>query len=119
MTCHRARELIPLYAARALAESAGAELIAHVVGCASCQTELVATLRVGHELRKAFAAIPRLPEGTWLAVAARTVGIPLLRVQFGTEIAGFALGLRATESGVPLTGTLSVLGREAPVVRFP
>jgi len=118
MTCDEARERTPLYAARALPEPEGAALVEHALGCAACQGELVAALRLGHELRRAFAAIPALPEGTWLAVAARTVGTPLLRVAVGSELAGFAVGVGRTRTGVPITGTVSVLGREVPVVRI-
>ncbi len=118
MTCDEARERMPLYAARALPEPEGAALVEHALGCAACQGELVAVLRLGHELRRAFAAISGPPEGTWLAVAARTVGTPLLRVELGSELAGFAVGVGKTRTGLPITGTLSILGREVPVLRI-
>lgn len=118
MTCDQARELIPLYAARALPEPDGAGLIEHVVSCAGCQTELVETMRLGHELRKALARLPGLPQGTWLSVAAKTVGTPVLRVDLGSEIAGFSVAVGASTSGVPITGSLSILGREVPVLRI-
>jgi len=118
MTCDQAREVIPLYAARALPEEDGAALIEHVVGCGACQADLVETMRLGHELRKAFAQFPGPPKGAWLSVVARTLGAPLLRVGVGSEIAGLTLAMGATKTGVPITGTLSILGREVPVLRI-
>jgi len=118
MNCDQAREMIPLYAARALPEEDGAALIEHVVGCGVCQGELVETMRLAHELRKAFAQFPGPPKGAWLSVAARTLGAPLLRVDVGSEIAGLTLDVGATKTGVPIMGTLSILGREVPVLRI-
>ncbi|GAB4305899.1 MAG: hypothetical protein Kow0097_04920 [Candidatus Bipolaricaulota bacterium] len=118
MTCDQAQGLIPLYAARALSESDGAVLIAHVAQCTVCQAELVEAMRLGHELRAAFARLPGAPEGTWLSVAARTVGMPLLQVDLGSEVAGLSLSVGATRTGTPITGSLSILGREMPVLRI-
>ncbi len=118
MNCERACGLIPLYAARALSESAGAALIEHVARCEGCQTELVEAMRLGHELRAAFARLPGAPEGTWLSVAARTLGTSLLRVDLGSELAGLSLNVGATKTGTPITGSLSILGREVPVLRI-
>jgi len=118
MTCDQARELVPFYAARSLPEFEGAALIAHVVGCEGCQSDLVETMSLGHELRRAFAAVPGPPEGTCLSVIANTVGVPLLRVDLGGDLAGFSVDVGAVRSGVPITGRLSILGREVPILRI-
>jgi hypothetical protein len=118
MTCDQAREWIPLYAARALPDAEGVALVEHVVGCAACQGELVETMRLAHELRKAFAQLPGPPEGTWLAISTRTLGVPLLWVGLGSKIAGLTVDVRATNTGVPISGSLSILGREVPVLRI-
>ncbi|MBC7220308.1 hypothetical protein H5T55_02290 [Candidatus Bipolaricaulota bacterium] len=110
--------MIPLYAARALSESDGAGLIEHVSRCTVCQTELVEAMQLGHELRATFGRLPGAPEGTWLSVAARTVGMPLLQVDLGSEMAGLSLNVGATRTGTPITGSLSILGREVPVLRI-
>lgn len=116
MTCDEARERIPLYAARALPEAEGKDLLRHVVGCPSCGEELVETVRLAHALRRAWAEVPGLPTGSWLAVAARTVGAPVLELDVGSDLIGLRLGVRAGRA--PLTGTLSILGREVPVLRI-
>ena len=118
MTCDEARERILFYAARSLPEPEGAALLGHVVGCELCQGELVAAMRLGHELRAAFARLPGPPARTWLAIAARTVGASLLEVGVGSEIAGLTLAVGATKSGFSVTGSLSLLGREVPVLRI-
>lgn len=118
MTCEQVRDLIPLYAARVLSEHDGTELIAHVVGCESCQGELVEALWLGHELHGAWSRLPAAPGGVWVAVAARTFGLPVLRVDVGSEMAGLTLKVGATRTGAPVTGSLSLLGREVPVLRI-
>ncbi len=118
MTCDRARELIPLYAGRSLSDLDRGDLIAHVVGCEACQGELVETVRLAHELRAAFAQLPSLPKGTWISVVARTLGTTLLRVELGSEVAGLNLAVGTTKTGVPIRGSLSILGREVPVLRI-
>lgn len=118
MTCDQARSLIPSYAARSLSEKDGAVLIEHVVDCDTCQADLVQTMRLGHELRRAFAAMPGLPEGAWLSVVAKTVGAPLLRVDMGSELAGLSMNVGSAKSGAPITGSLSILGREVPILRI-
>ncbi|MGD9840307.1 MAG: anti-sigma factor [Candidatus Bipolaricaulis sp.] len=118
MTCDEARERIPFYAARALPEPEGAALLGHVVGCELCQGELVEAMRLGHELRAAFARLPGPPARTWQAIAARTVGASLLEVGVGSEIAGLTLAVGATKSGFSVMGSLSLLGREVPVLRI-
>ncbi len=116
MTCDEVRERMPLYAARALPKPEGDELIQHVVGCSRCGDELVETVLLAHSLRRTWAEGPGLPAGSWLAVAARTVGAPLLELDLGSDLVGLRLGVRAGR--VPLTGTLSILGREVPVLRI-
>ncbi|QAA77205.1 MAG: hypothetical protein BIP78_1439 [Candidatus Bipolaricaulis sibiricus] len=118
MTCDTAREMIPLYAAGSLSEDDGAELIAHVVGCEVCQGDLVETMRLAREVRRAFAQVPGPARGTWISVAARTLGTPVLRVELGSELAGLSLDVGATKTGLPIRGSLSILGREVPVLRI-
>ncbi|HOD74123.1 MAG TPA: hypothetical protein PKM13_06260, partial [Candidatus Bipolaricaulis anaerobius] len=62
--------------------------------------------------------LPGPPARTWLAIAARTVGASLLEVGVGSEIAGLTLAVGATKSGFSVTGSLSLLGREVPVLRI-
>lgn len=116
MTCDEARERIPLYAARSLPKAEEEVLLRHVVGCTSCGEELVETVRLAHALRRTWAEVPGLPAGSWLAVAARTVGIPVMELELGSDLVGLRLGVRAGRA--PLTGTLSILGREVPVLRI-
>jgi len=118
MTCDEARELIPAYAARALPEQESVGLVGHEVRCAACQEELVQAIRLGHELRQAFARLPGAPPGTWLAVVARTQGMSVFRVDLGSEVAGFSFGVMATQTGIPVSGRLSILGQEVPVFRI-
>lgn len=118
MNCEQARDLIPTYAARALPKQESAELVGHVARCAACQEELVQTMHLAHQLRLAFARLPGTPPGTWLSVAARTQGMSVFRVDLGSELAGFSIGVDATRTGIPVSGRLSILGQEVPVFRI-
>lgn len=115
MDCGRAGELTPWYVAGSLPEGEARDLVRHVAGCATCQDELVQAARLARELRRAFAGMPGVPQGTWAKVAARAQGMPLARVDVGSFLLGLSVGLTATRTGVPVTGRLQILGREVPV----
>ena len=108
--CHHVRELMPWYATGTLPPAAAQEVAAHLAECAACRDEFAVTLRLSLEVNKAISHLPGAPD----AVRSRVVPtreVPVARVDLGSFLLGFSLGLSIKGSKVPVNGDLHLLGR--------
>lgn len=108
--CNRARELMPWYATGTLSPEDTRALTAHLAECAACRDELAVTIRLAHTVNQAIAGMPSAPD-TVRSQVVPTREVPVARVDLGSFLLGFSLGLSIKGNNVPVNGDLRLLGR--------
>lgn len=103
--------LIPWYVEGRLDPAEAAEVAGHLVTCEACVCEVATTLRVRGALRAAWATVRGPSDGVWTAIAEKTGGRALARLDLGSFLVGLEIGARMTRGSIPVRGDLRIMNR--------
>ncbi len=117
-TCQEVQSVLAWYLKGALESAESRAIAEHLVGCAACRAELAQVVRLQGELTTAFQAMPPAPATAWEAVAARTRGVRLARLDLGSFLAGLSIGMSFRRGRLPVSGQLRLLGRDVPLFQI-
>ncbi len=110
-TCTDIRERLPWYVQGGLTLEESRDVADHLVSCEACRADLALTIQLRTEVQTGIGEVPGLSDAHWQAVARRTQGTSLARVDVGSFLLGFSMGASIRQGRVPLRGELRLMGR--------
>jgi hypothetical protein len=114
--CTRVLELLPWYATGKLKPEDAAEVSAHVHTCETCRSELAEVVWLRHGmLADADKPLPA-KQRVWRRVATEAGIYDTARIDVGSLMLGFQLGLNAGRRGSPVRASLRIMGQNVRIV---
>ena len=115
MTCEEVKELIPWYVTGKIDVDCAKRMADHLSGCPDCQTDFVEAAWMRRLVtNSAQAAAPRAD--IWARVERKAGIVDLARIDVGSFLIGFKLGISASSRRYPVYGSLRVLGHNVRIV---
>jgi len=111
VNCLDAKELMPWFATGRLTPEQEDRFAAHLSECPHCQRELVEVLQLRNTVSSHIEKQPSATDGTWKKIRSRAFAADVTRIDVGTLLLGFQLGIRASGKQSSLDGSLRVLGK--------
>ncbi len=115
--CEEIAELLPWYP-WGLSPAEAAEVVLHLFRCPQCREEFSQIQALRKAVSEALDDLPGPSPGVWEEVLLRTNGLPLGRLEMGSEFLGLSLGLSWRGKSAPLFVELSLFGERVPIFEF-
>jgi anti-sigma factor RsiW len=117
--CERILELLPWYVTGKLGATDTAAVAAHVQSCEACRQELAEIVWIRHAVSAEKRDLPAVRERVWRRVMTRAGFRDVARVDIGSFLVGFRVGVNARRPGSPVRASLRVMGRNVRIVGSP
>ncbi len=111
INCLDAKELMPWFVTGKLTPEQDDRFAAHLSECPHCQRELVEVLRLQNAVSSHIEKCPAATGETWKKIRSRAFAADITRIDVGTLLLGFQLGIRASSKHSSLNGSLRILGK--------
>ena len=109
--CLEAKELMPWFVTGRLTPEQEDRFAAHLSECSHCQRELVEVLRLQNAVSSHIEKRPAATDEIWKKLRSRAFAADVTKIDVGTLLLGFQLGIRASNKHSSLNGSLRVLGK--------
>lgn len=114
--CERIIEMLPWYVTGRLGRADFALVSAHVQTCEACRRELAEVVWVRHTMGAETRDLPSVRDEMWKKVSSRAGFRDVARVDIGSMLVGFRLGVNARRPRSPVRASLRVMGRNVRIV---
>jgi anti-sigma factor RsiW len=114
--CDKILEMMPWYVTGKLSASDAAALAAHIQTCEACRRELAEVVWVRHTVSSEKRELPSVRQRVWRKVMSRAGFRDVARVDIGSMLVGFRLGVNARRPNSPVRASLRVMGRSVRIV---
>lgn len=112
----RTLEMMPWYVTGKLSPADAAAVARHLQACESCRHELAEVVWVKNTVGAEVRSLPDVRLRVWKRVLARVGWRDIARVDVGSMLVGFRLGVNARQPGSPVRASLRVMGRNVRIV---
>jgi anti-sigma factor RsiW len=116
MNCESIQQLLPWYITGEIDMDTAAEIAGHLAACAACQSDFVEAAWMRRLVVGIAARSPRPTHKTWSRVARRAGIQDTARIDVGSFLIGFNLGINTANRHHPVRGTLRVMGHSVRIV---
>jgi len=114
--CEKTLEMLPWYVTGKLGAADAAAVAAHIQTCETCRRELAEVVWVRNSVSVVTRDLPSVRQHVWRRVLSRVGWHDVARVDIGSMLVGFRLGVNARRPGSPVRASLNVMGRNVRIV---
>ena len=116
MTCERVREWLPWYLTGSIDFEIAEAIAGHLRTCDACRAEFVETAQLRHRFVARIGAAPTPKASAWNRLSLRLGRRETVRIDLGSFLIGFRLGVTARDRRAPVRGDLRIWGRNVQII---